>query len=107
LRPRPPRLDALRRNHLVTRRATSPAANISQLRERRSFAKIPEILEVPDLIDIQKGSFDWLLESGLRETFDDISPIEDFTGNLIVEFGDYEFGDPKYSVDECKEKDMS
>ncbi len=91
----------------MTRRATPPADNTPRLRERRSFAKIPEILEVPDLIDIQKGSFDWLLENGLRETFDDISPIEDFTGNLVVEFGDYEFGDPKYSVDECKEKDMS
>ena len=77
------------------------------LRQRRTFAKIPEILEVPNLIAIQKDSFDWFLAEGLRETFADISPIEDFTSTLAVEFGAHEFGDPKYSVDECKEKDMS
>ena len=77
------------------------------LRHRRTFARIPEILEVPNLIAIQRDSFDWFLEEGLNETFSDISPIEDFTGNLAVEFGGHEFGDPKYSVEECKEKDMS
>ena len=76
-------------------------------RERRSFAKIPEVLDVPNLIAIQRDSFKWFLEEGLRETFRDISPIEDFTGTLAVEFGAHEFGDPKYSVEECKEKDMS
>jgi DNA-directed RNA polymerase subunit beta len=76
-------------------------------RQRRTFAKIPEILEVPNLIAIQRDSFKWFLDEGLRETFHDISPIEDFTGNLAVEFGGHEFGDPKYSVEECKEKDMS
>ncbi len=77
------------------------------LRQRRTFAKIPEILEVPNLIAIQRDSFDWFLQEGLRETFSDISPIEDFTSTLAVEFGAHEFGDPKYSVEECKEKDMS
>ncbi len=76
-------------------------------RERRSFAKIPEVLDVPNLIAIQKDSFTWFLDEGLRETFQDISPIEDFTGTLAVEFGAHEFGEPKYSVEECKEKDMS
>ncbi len=76
-------------------------------RQRRTFAKIPEILEVPNLIAIQKDSFDWFLDEGIHETFKDISPIEDFTGTLAVEFGAHEFGDPKYSVDDCKEKDMS
>ena len=76
-------------------------------RQRRTFAKIPEILEVPNLIAIQKESFDWFLDQGIQETFKDISPIEDFTGTLAVEFGVHEFGDPKYSVEECKEKDMS
>ena len=76
-------------------------------RERRSFAKIPEVLEVPNLIALQRDSFKWFLEEGLRDTFHDISPIEDFTGTLAVEFGDHEFGDPKYTVEECKEKDMS
>ena len=76
-------------------------------RERRSFAKIPEVLDVPNLIALQRDSFKWFLDDGLRETFHDISPIEDFTGTLAVEFGAHEFGDPKYSVEECKEKDMS
>ena len=76
-------------------------------RERRSFAKIPEVLDVPNLIAIQRDSFTWFLDEGLRETFQDISPIEDFTGTLAVEFGAHEFGEPKYSVEECKEKDMS
>ena len=76
-------------------------------RERRSFAKIPEVLDVPNLIAIQRDSFKWFLDEGLRDTFHDISPIEDFTGTLAVEFGAHEFGDPKYSVEECKEKDMS
>jgi len=76
-------------------------------RQRRSFAKTPEVLEVPNLIAIQKESFAWFLNQGLHETFSDISPIEDFTGALAVEFRDHEFGEPKYSVDECKDKDMS
>lgn len=77
------------------------------IRTRRSFAKIPEILDVPNLIAIQRDSFRWFLEEGLAETFRDISPIEDFTGNLAIEFGSYEFGDIKYSIEECKEKDMT
>ncbi len=91
---------------MVPRGEGSPVVSAG-LRQRRTFAKIPEILEVPNLIAIQRDSFDWFLIEGLRETFSDISPIEDFTGNLAVEFGDHEFGDPKYSVEECKEKDMS
>ena len=77
------------------------------LRQRRTFAKIPDVLDVPNLIALQRDSFKWFLDEGLHETFQDISPIEDFTGNLAVEFGVHEFGDPKYSVEECKEKDMS
>jgi len=77
------------------------------IRERKSFAKIPDILEVPDLIAVQKDSYQWFLTDGLAEVFREISPIEDFTGNLAVEFGDYEFGEIKYTVDECREKDIS
>jgi len=77
------------------------------VRARRSFAKIPEILEVPNLIDIQRRSYDWFRTEGLKEVFEDISSIEDFTGNLAVEFGEHQFQDPKYSVEECKEKDMT
>ncbi len=90
----------------MPREAASPLVPAGK-RQRRTFAKIPEILEVPNLIAIQRDSFKWFLDEGLRETFHDISPIEDFTGNLAVEFGEHEFGDPKYSVEECKEKDMS
>ncbi|MFA5843758.1 MAG: DNA-directed RNA polymerase subunit beta [Coriobacteriia bacterium] len=90
----------------MRREAGSPVIDTG-LRQRRTFAKIPEILEVPNLIAIQRDSFKWFLDEGLRETFQDISPIEDFTGNLVVEFGEHSFGDPKYSPEECKEKDMS
>ena len=62
---------------------------------------------LPNLIEIQTNSFKWLIEEGLNELFAEINPIEDFTGNLAVDFGNHEFGDPKYSVEECKEKDMS
>jgi DNA-directed RNA polymerase subunit beta len=76
-------------------------------RKRISFAKIPEVLPVPDLIGIQKQSFEWFTGNGLAEIFRDISPIEDFTGTMAVEFGQHFFGDPKFDVDECKEKDMN
>ena len=77
------------------------------VRERVSFAKIPDILEVPNLIAVQRDSFEWFLKEGLAETLKEISPIEDFTGNLSLELGNYEFRDGNYSVDECKEKDVT
>ena len=76
-------------------------------RKRVTFAKIPEVLPVPDLISIQKESFEWFKGEGLAEIFKDISPIEDFTGTMAVEFSEHRFGDPKYTVEECKEKDMN
>ncbi|MBU4194262.1 MAG: DNA-directed RNA polymerase subunit beta, partial [Actinobacteria bacterium] len=76
-------------------------------RERTSFAKIPEVLEIPDLISIQKESFKCFKKDGLASIFRDVSPIEDFTGTMAVEFGDHTFGDPKFDVEECKEKDMN
>ncbi|MDG5473751.1 DNA-directed RNA polymerase subunit beta [Jeotgalibacillus sp. ET6] len=76
-------------------------------RQRRSFARISEVLELPNLIEIQTASYEWFLEEGLREMFRDISPIEDFTGNLSLEFIDYSLGEPKYSVDESKERDVT
>jgi DNA-directed RNA polymerase subunit beta len=82
-------------------------ANKSALRTRVSFARFPEIQQLPDLISVQKDSFNWFLNEGLKETFHDVSPIEDFTGNLQLEFGEYRFEDPKHSVEECKEKDMT
>jgi DNA-directed RNA polymerase subunit beta len=74
---------------------------------RRSFGKIEEILDMPNLIEIQRKSYEWFLEEGLVEMFTDISPIQDFTGNLVLEFVAYELGEPKYSVEECKERDAT
>ena len=76
-------------------------------RERVSFGKIREVLELPDLIELQLRSYRWFKEEGLAETFRDISPIQDFTGNLVLEFLEHSFGEPKYSVEECKERDAT
>jgi DNA-directed RNA polymerase subunit beta len=82
------------------------AADIGQ-RKRVSFGKIEEILDMPNLIEIQQKSYQWFLDEGLREMFHDISPIQDFTGNLVLEFIDYALGEPKYPVEECKERDAT
>jgi DNA-directed RNA polymerase subunit beta len=84
----------------LTSRVAAPSA-------RQGFSRLKHVLELPNLIDIQRASFDWFLEEGLRETIDDISPIEDYTGTLAVEFGDYEFGQPQFSIKECREKDLT
>lgn len=76
-------------------------------RQRRSYARISEVLELPNLIEIQTASYEWFMEEGLREMFRDISPIEDFTGNLSLEFVDYSLGEPNYPVDESKERDVT
>ena len=79
-------------------------------RTRRSFARLNKVLEVPNLIDIQRKSFAWLTDpdgGGLRETIDDISPIEDYTGNLAVQFGEFTFDDPVASLEQCREKDLT
>jgi len=73
-----------------------------------SYSKIDEVLDMPNLIEVQKNSYKWFLEEGLREVFRDVSPITDYTGNLILEFIDYSLDDtPKYSVEECKERDTT
>jgi DNA-directed RNA polymerase subunit beta len=79
-------------------------------RTRRSFARLNKVLEVPNLIDIQRQSFTWLTDpetGGLRETIDDVSPIEDYTGNLAVQFGEFQFDAPVASLDQCREKDLT
>ncbi len=79
-------------------------------RTRRSFARLNQVLEVPNLINIQRTSFEWLTDTasgGLRETIDDVSPIEDYTGNLAVQFGDFHFDDPVASIEQCREKDLT
>ena len=79
----------------------------SRYRNRRSFAKIPDVMDVPNLIAIQTESFKQFMEEGLAAAFADISPIEASTKDMCVEFGDYHFGEPKFSVDECKARDVS
>lgn len=75
---------------------------------RMSYSKIDEVLDMPNLIEVQKSSYKWFLDEGLREVFRDVSPITDYTGNLILEFTDYSLDDnPKYSVEECKERDAT
>jgi DNA-directed RNA polymerase subunit beta len=76
-------------------------------RRRHSFGKSAEILQIPDLIELQKASFKWFTTDGLREAFSSISPIKDFTGNLVLEFGDHSLGEPKFTVEECRERDMT
>jgi DNA-directed RNA polymerase subunit beta len=76
-------------------------------RERWSYSRLREVLDMPNLIEIQQNSYQWFLDEGLREMFRDISPIQDFTGNLVLEFIDYSLGDPKYEVEECKERDVT
>src|SRR6266436_3332513 len=80
------------------------------LPERVSFARIPDIWPMPGLIQIQLDSFEWFKKEGLRELFEEISPIEDFTGkNLSLEFivPPDPFGKPKYSEDECRDRDAT
>ncbi len=76
--------------------------------KRMSFSKIKEPIEMPNLIEIQKNSYDWFFAEGLKEVFEDVSPITDYTGNLVLEFIDYTLDStPKYSVEECKERDTN
>jgi DNA-directed RNA polymerase subunit beta len=89
----------------------------SPARVRRNFSRLGKVLDVPNLIDIQRSSYEWFLNEGLRETIDDISPIEDFTGTLAVQFGRYTLGgwepgmpldqiQPNNPIKECREKDL-
>ncbi len=85
---------------------SSTLPNLSAARKR--YARIPEVLPVPNLIELQLESFRWFIDRGLRELFDEISPIKDFTGKVMeLQFLDYEFGDPKYSEEECRTKDLT
>src|SRR5690606_14625640 len=76
-------------------------------RQRRSYARINEVLELPNLIEIQQKSYQWFLDVGLREMFQEISPIEDYTGNLVLEFIDYSLGEPKYDLEESKAREVT
>ncbi len=86
---------------IVSTRSSVPAS-------KKSYAKIAHVLDIPHLISIQITSFEWFKNEGLRELFDEISPIEDFTGTRMkLRFGDYSFGEPKYPELECRERDMT
>ena len=77
-------------------------------KDRMTFAKINEVSEMPNLIDIQTKSYKWFLDEGLKEVFEDISPIRDYANNLTLEFIDYSLSDPpKYEQEECKERDVT
>ena len=76
---------------------------------RMSFSRIDEVLEMPNLIEVQKDSYQWFLDEGLKEVFKDVSGITDYTGNLVLDFVDYKLGvdKPNYTVEECKERDTT
>ena len=73
-------------------------------RERRNYAKTENAIKLENLLEIQKKSYDWFLTTGIKEVFDDIFPVESFTGNLSLEFGEYSFENSRYSIKECKER---
>ena len=74
---------------------------------RRDYSKVSSGLDLPDLTEIQTKSFDWFLKEGIREVFDDIYPISNYAGNIRLKFLDYEFGEPKYSISECKYREVN
>ncbi len=75
--------------------------------QRLSYSRIKQPIELPNLIQVQLSSYDWFLKQGLREALQEVFPISDFTGNLELDFLDYSLGEPKYQVNECKERDVS
>ena len=75
---------------------------------RKSYARLGDVIEMPNLIELQKNSYKWFLDTGLREVFHDVATITDYTGNLELSFIDYTLEDnPKYTVEECKERDAT
>src|SRR6476469_10161028 len=88
--------------------STAESSNrLSVAPSRIRYARIPDVLPIPNLIELQLDSFKWFVDKGLRELFDEISPIKDFTGKVMeLQFLDYELGPPKYSEAECRTKDL-
>ncbi|MEG2915293.1 MAG: DNA-directed RNA polymerase subunit beta, partial [Oscillospiraceae bacterium] len=75
---------------------------------RKSYSKINEVVDMPNLIEVQKNSYEWFLNEGLKEVFKDVSEITDYQGNLVLDFVDYHLDDKtKYSIEECKERDAT
>ena len=92
---------------LMEKNRIRPMASGKQI--RMSYQRHKEVLEMPNLIEVQKDSYGWFLGEGLREVFDDISPITDYSGQLSLEFVDFELckDDVKYSIEKCKERDAN
>ncbi len=76
-------------------------------RERRNFSRIRNTYELKDLLEIQKKSYKWFIETGIKEVFDDLFPVENFSGTLSLEFGDYHFDEPRYSIKESKDRETT
>ncbi|MEI8333457.1 MAG: DNA-directed RNA polymerase subunit beta [Chloroflexota bacterium] len=88
--------------------SVDPSVDPAPSSNRISYSRIPEVLPIPNLIELQLESFDWFVKKGLRELFDEISPIKDFTGKVMeLRFLDYAFGDPKFNEDECRSSDRT
>lgn len=77
---------------------------VNSKRERRNYAKTKNAIELSNLLEIQKKSYEWFMTEGIKEVFDDIFPVESFTGNLSLEFGEYSFDEPRYTIKQCKER---
>ena len=81
--------------------------NCGDHRQRRSFSKIRNTYELKDLLEIQTKSYQWFTDTGIKEVFDDLFPVENFSGTLSLEFGDYHFDEPRYSIKECKDREST
>ena len=76
-------------------------------RERRSFSRIKNTYELKDLLEIQKKSYQWFIDTGIKEVFEDLFPVENFSGTLSLEFGEYRFDEPRYSIKQCKDRETT
>ena len=81
--------------------------NCGDHRKRRSFSKIKNTFELKDLLEIQKKSYQWFIDTGIKEVFDDLFPVENFSGTLSLEFGDYHFDEPRYSIKQSKDRETT
>ena len=94
-------------------RSDTPKGNVKPVklgnRERMSFGKINEVIDMPNLIDVQKQSYQWFLDEGLKEVFKDVAVITDYQNNLVLDFIDYsiDVDHPNYSIVECKSRDAT
>ena len=81
--------------------------NCGDYRQRRSFSRIKKTYELKDLLEIQKKSYQWFIDTGIKEVFEDLFPVENFSGTLSLEFGDYHFDEPRYSIKESRDRETT